>query len=482
MGVNLTNFDTIFSFLSIPYNKGSIDSTFSYDPLFSQTQSSNPSDILHYFSLINSIPKDKQRTFFRQISPLLSKEMSLSDKNKIINSFKVIPIENREFIAQLDGLITDTMSVNEKISILTELKNFRLSKLKAIANQVNNLLLNSVFGSSQKGFPKDSDRTRLVSELAILPTECIKDIDAQIKPLLSSNMSFTDGIFIVKELHTLLKNIREDVRDTVIDQILPLISNDMSAKDKMHLISKLHHYLPKNPELLIQGVHLISHTMSAQDRVLIINKLSLVPRENLESVITQALRLISDNMSGQDRVLIIDTLNLIPRENLESVITQTLRLISDTMSVQDIISIFDRLNSLRIVDMDSVVNQVVSRLSVSTPSQEIVRIISEESRNVDFREVGNIFSRINLTSKTTKFITSSDELNQDPIKVSLDLFEMLSNNSALLLPSSIRYTDSNGIDAGGLKRSFISQLIQSFCNPKYCLVKKTDLGAIPNNS
>lgn len=420
---------TLQNIFSFPFNAITTVTT-----KFSLKNFSFASDRSKILDLLTHIPKSQRESFARNASCLMLDEMTISDKKKIFETIMMIPKKNRESVTKnLGSIISDTMSVTDKIQLIHMVKNSSEEKIAYIAQQVNRLIIDNTL-------VKDEDKIRLISRLTSCPLHKLQLVATQQDRLISDTMSFKDKACIVGSLQFC--------------------------------------WSYKMEGLITEAVRLISNAMSAKERIFILYNLQSLRTTNLEFLITQGLRLISDTMNAQERILLIRSLEPLRIQNLEFLTTQALRLISSTMSAQERISIVKTLDSLTLVDIDSVVHEVLSRLSENTSSEEIVRMILEESRNVDFREIDTLFSRMRL-NKISKFSISSQELDENPIKVSVDLLDMLEKNSIKLLPSSIEFTDSSGIDSGGLTRTFVTKLIESFCNPKYCLVKETDLGAIP---
>lgn len=392
------------------------------------------SDRSKILDLLTHIPKNQRESFARNVSSLMAEEITISDKKKILENIMMIPKQNRESVTKnLGRLISDTMSVKEKIQIIHMLKNLSEEKIEYIAQQINRLIIDNTL-------VKDKDKIHLIHCLTVCPLHKLELVAAQQDRLISDTMSFKDKVFIV------------------------------------HSLQYIWSY--KMEGLVTEGVRLISNNMSAKDKMFILHSLQSVKTTNLSFLITQGLRLISDNMNAQERILLIHSLEPLRIQNLEFLTTQAMRLISPTMSAQERVSIVTTLDSLTLADIDAVVHEVLSQLSENTSSEEIVSMILEESRNFDLRQLEFLFARVRQ-KKISTFSISTDELDENPIKVSVDLFDMLKKNSIQLLPSSIEFTDSSGIDSGGLTRAFVTKLIESFCNPKYCLIEETDLGAIP---
>lgn len=189
-------------------------------------------------------------------------------------------------------------------------------------------------------------------------------------------------------------------------------------------------FTPFDTELLsAQALRLMTNAMSAEDRLFIARRLSFVSLNDREQLITQALRLISDAMSAEDRIYIISKLSFMSKEERELLLDQTLPLIKEETSPKD------------------------------------RRVIIE--------------GKLRILQRKYRFRISNREIIESPVQIILDIYETLVRSSIQLSLYSIQYTDSMVIDDGGVLRSFVAALMNSFCNSSHGLFIKTELGVIP---
>ncbi|MGL4348174.1 MAG: hypothetical protein ACRCSV_01770 [Chlamydiales bacterium] len=218
-------------------------------------------------------------------------------------------------------------------------------------------------------------------------------------------------------------------------------------------------------ELLVQQAHRLTTTaMHSEDQALIISKLALLFPEDRKDLITQVLPVITDTMSVQDRMFLINRLSFMRQDERELLIRQALTLLSDSMSDQDRIFIINKLSFMSACERDLVVMQAL-------------RLIKDDMSAKDRRAI--IEGKILLLHRKYRFRISSHEIIENPIKILLDIFETFVRNPIQISLYSIEYIDAQTIDDGGLMRSFVAKLTESFCNAKYSLVTETELGVIP---
>lgn len=330
--------------------------------------------------------------------------------------------------------------------------------------------------------------------LNTIPTEDKKSFARQASNLVSvEGMSIDDKIRII----SILADTSSENRESVVQQTVRLMREDMSVDDKIAIIKVLSNYSNEDRESLVtQGLRLIRQNMSVDERIEIIRVLSVTQNResavtqalrlvhkdmavynivgiiryingNGNSIITQALRLMCEDTSDSDRLEILRLLSNInnPNERMEFIVTQTVRLLREDMSTANRIEALILLSnsSYSVEDIESNVTQVL-QLNQGMSAATIIRSIRE------------IFDDSFTTRK--RFITNSSQIDNNPIEVILDLFQFLDKTQRKSLPP-INYSDSLGVDAGGVTRSFVSSLVKSFCKPTYQLVTESDLGVIP---
>lgn len=216
--------------------------------------------------------------------------------------------------------------------------------------------------------------------------------------------------------------------------------------------------------LIKQAYRLTTNSRHPEDISIIINKLKLLFSEKIERLITQVLPILTHSMSTQDRMFIISRLSFMPEEERELLIQQILSLLSDSMPDRDRIFIINRLSFMSLSERKLVVMQILDLVKNGMSIKDRKAIIEE---------------RIHLLHKKYRFRLRKDEIIENPIKILLDIFETLTRNSIEISLCSVEYIDVKTIDDGGLMRSFVAELTQSFCNPKFSLITETELGVIP---
>lgn len=459
----------------------------------------------------------------RQARRLMTNDMSEEDERQIISALVAHPLERIEFlvnqtlrfciVGNYNTLIVDILSntppqevellVNQSLRLVSLARNdisdegraVIIGVLHRLLPQERELLIDQA-GRLITNDMNDLTVALLISMLSKIPQEERPSLINQALCLITVDTSGQDKIDII----SILSKISEEDREFLLNQIFCLITMDTSGKDRTNIFYILSNLSQEDREILIQELlFLITIDMSGQDRVDLIYILSRISQEQRELLMNQARRLMDQDTPGKNRADIIRALFPIPQEEMKLLVDQALflmagdrsgdytpdiirilsnisqdrreffleqacRLLTDDISAQDKLEMIYMLSFIPIENIEFVITQILTFMNNSS--------IGNEDRVTLIRE-----EMLRLFNK--KFTVNSSELIENPVKVILTLFEMIEGLSIELLPSSIEYTDSMGIDEGGITRSFVSTLIESFCNQNHSLLINDELGVIP---
>lgn len=474
-------------------------------------------------TIISFNEQQERRSIIEQAHLLISDESNESRKSIVNILLITLPEERESLINDALKLVTTDTSDEDKEELLIILSNISQQERRAIIEETGRLGI------------EDNDIKSLIFQILYqIPPEERKSLIDDARRLIIDNVS-DEVIDLYKPLivNKLCKLVKEE-RKIIIDQMILLFKGDKSGQSinrifnsiidlpledrSLFIAQALHVITDKMPasdrEIIIdllrqipvdeieflttQALRLITDTMSSLERKRIIERLSQVPVDEMDSLTTQVLRLITDTMSPLDRVRIINSLRQLPIDDLEFLTTQVLRLITNTMSSIDIIKLIDFLTGIPLEDMQFLITEalrlitndmtpqnredVISYLvSLSENQREffIMQVLHLSTEDITGEDRVEIISSIYDRFHTYKFVTNSNEIIHNPMKVIVSLYETLQRSYIGLLPSYIEYTNSEGVDDGGLTRSFVAALTECFCNPDYGFVTNSEKGVIP---
>lgn len=471
-------------------------------------------DKIEIFSLLSTIFSASSKKHI-DIEKLITQTLELTsesipDKKTLLFALHDIlvnePTINTEImVTQSLRLISPTMTISDRVSILRDVATISNEDREGIIDQACQLISDDTISASEK---------REVLRALISVRREGRDIVTQSLRLISPTMSISDKVKILRDVAT----IPNEDREAIIDQACQFLSDTMSTSDKREILRILISIPREDREIIVtQSLLLISNTnMSIEERFNLIGVLSSMTRENREIMVRQAQQLINHTTSSNS--------------DRETIIEQSLRLIAhapDAMSDFERISVLGLINELPIADREHFVEQAIRFISNTTPSNESTEVIIIHARQlitdsmstiqrlaifqmltqvptedreallVQFSEEMSILTALTaeipinhdtqrimiiaglITKLITAFQVNSNEINENPIKVITKLFDMLNRSKMLLLPLSIKYTNSDGIDGGGIIRSFITDLTNAFSKSDD-LVTKGESGVTPS--
>ncbi|MGL4348173.1 MAG: hypothetical protein ACRCSV_01765 [Chlamydiales bacterium] len=442
----------------------------------------------NFSTIINFNEQQERRAIIEQAHLLISDESNESRKSIVNILLKTLPEERESLINDALKLVTADTEDEDKEELLIILSNICQEERREIIEETCRLGI------------EDNDTKSLIFEiLSHISQEERKSLIDDVRRLIIDDVS-DEVIDLYKPLIVnKLCKIGKEERKTVIDEMILLFKNDKSAQSINRIFNSIIGLPLEARSLLIaQALHVITDTMPASDREILIDFLSLIPVDEIEFLTTQALRLITDTMSSLDRKRIMERLSQVPVNEMDSLTTQVLRLITDSMSSRDIIHLIDFLTTIPLEDMQFLITEalrlitndmtpqnredVISYLvSLSENQREffIMQVLHLSTEDITGENRVRIISSIYDTFDKYKFVTNSNEIIHNPMTVIVSLYDTLQRSYIGLLPSYIEYTNSQGVDDGGLTRSFVAALTESFCNPDYGFVTNSEKGVIP---
>lgn len=405
--------------------------------------------------LSNTPPQDIEHLVNQSLRLVSFAQNHISDEGRAVIIgvlHRLLPQERELFIDQALRLITNDMTDLTVALLISMLSKIPQEERQYLINQA--LCLITVDTSGQ-------DKIDIISILSKISEEDREFLLNQTFCLITVDTSGKDRTNIFYILSTL----SQEDRELIIDQLLFLITIDMSGEDRRDLLYILSKISQGQREFLMdQACRLMDQDTPGKNRAEIIRTLFQIPQEEIKLLVDQALFLMAGDTSGNYTPDIIGILCNISQDQREFFLEQAYRLFTDDISGQDKLDMIHMLSYIPIENIEFVITQILIFINNSSiGNEERVTLIREEM--------------IRLLNK--KFMVTSGELIENPIKVILTLFEMIEGLSIELLPSSIEYTDSTGIDEGGITRSFVSTLTESFCNQNHSLLINNELGVIP---
>lgn len=369
------------------------------------------------FHLLYNMPYGERTIFVNQAKSLMPDDMSTKERVTVACNLSRIPYEERSlFIDQIKGLISSDMAGEEKVSVIYNLSEIACEQRIAFIDQVKKLFTPDMSGE---------DRVSVIYSLSLISEEERRIFIDQVNEVFTPDMLGEDRTSFIYTLSSLSHEVSNEARQIFIDQIQRLITEDMQTNDRVRLIYHLCNlqYEDRN-DLVCQAFHIIDANMLGPDRILLIEMLSQLSKERRNFIIEHARSIFTRDMEGKVKIDVIHLLSIARIESIPFIIRQVIMATSGISSMEERSSII---------------------------VQEIVRLLEK------------------------RFMVTSTEITQNPVKVLVKLWEMLEGLSIQLLPSSIQYIDSIGIDEGGLTRAFVSTITKSFCDSKYSLISNGEL-------
>lgn len=422
-----------------------------------------------------TIPNEDREMTIDQMCQLISDTMSDRDRRQMLRALISIPREGRDIVTQSIRLISPNMSSLDKIDIIRFVATIPPEDREVVIDQAYQLISDTMSAI---------DRREILATLVSIPRESREIVVTQVIRLLSDNIDRSNPQFVTDMRHLLvsLNSIPTEDREIIVTQSLLIIPNsNMSIQEISTLISLLFNMTGENREIMVrQAQQLINHTTSS----------------NSDIIIEQSFRLIAhlpNTMSVFERISVLALINELPIEDRENFVEQAIRFVNTTSSDESTEVIIAQVYQL-ITDNMSTIQRIASLQMLTQVPSEL-----RETFLVQFSEEMSIIRRLNpgeipidqdniirimvisslVMQIKTVFKVNSDEINENPIKVITNLFDMLNRNKMSLLPVAIKYTNSEGIDEGGITRSFITDLTNAFCKSDD-LVTKGELGVIPS--
>lgn len=448
--------------------------------------------------------------FLGQVLWLMSDEMDFSDRLTIIKSLGKVPShQKREELIDHIFTITAGMLNTDRRGVIIRLFKVPLEFRDTFIKQYF-LIIN-----------EETDIDFKLDILEFLEGADVNDREDLIRlyfHVIKPNMDTKDKLYIFSSLVVVVGQERKEHRETLVLQGLRLFTDDMDAHDRMRVVIALQETDPDSREdLATQTLRLIRllnrDEINGRERIEILRRLLFT--NDIEASITQILPLITsdrtNNMTIEEIAHIIFYILTFSLEEREVVVTQILRVMPSHVTCEDLLRLLACLRMIPISRIDAIVtlafplitNMIFEdRLCVLlflhtawSHSDEIgdflyrrlstalssLHVIPEEFRLLTTSDEQRLEDIIDIMLKRRRnFITNNRELTETPFKIVLDLYEHLKKNKIKLLPNSIEYTDSEGIDAGGVMRSFVTNLTKALCDPKYSLVTGLPSKVIPS--
>ncbi len=252
-------------------------------------------------------------------------------------------------------------------------------------------------------------------------------------------------------------------REAAANQILGYVAPATDPSIRHSLAIKLL-CLNERDLIINQAIRLTGNHIDERFRPFLLNELISIPEEEREEAITQTLRAVCPETDLQDRSVILRDLHLLPFTQREAAVTQTLRFVNNQTPVESRFRIVHRILSLPIDQIETVVAIGHRFINRQTQAEERVRILD---RIVDTppshrRNMANPLEPFYFTHQFIPFdnhemITLSlQDIAEHPIEV----LNAYANTWARAIPL-IQYDRSQGVDAGGITRDFLTRLFEA---------------------
>lgn len=475
------------------------------------TKGLNPHDKTVIIRHIPDLSLQDKLNFLGQVLWLMSDDMDFSDRLTIIKSLGEVPsYQKREELIDHIFTITAGMLNTDRIEVIIRLFKVPLEFRDTFIKQYF-LIIPS----------EETDIDFKLNILEFLEVADVNDREDLIRlyfHVMNPNMDTKDKLYIFSSLVVLVGQERKEHREALVLQGLRLFTDDMDAHDRMCVIITLQDRDPDSREdLVTQTLRLIRllnrDEINGRERIEILRRLLFT--NDIEASITQILPLITsdrtNNMSIEEIAHIILYLLTFSLEEREVVVTQSLRVMPRNITCEDALRVLGCFRMIPISRLEAIVTQAFPLINNMILEDRLCILMildtawshSEEAGNLIYTRLSTILSSVNvipeefrllvtgleerienvidvMLHRKRNFITNNHELIETPLKIVLDLYEHLKKNKIKLLPKSIEYTDSEGIDVGGVMRSFVTILTKALCDPKCSLVTGLSSKVIPS--
>ncbi|MEI8301290.1 MAG: hypothetical protein WCG10_06775, partial [Chlamydiota bacterium] len=360
-------------------------------------------------------------------------------------------------------------------------------------SRANSPLLDDVFFSAPSTPISSRSSTPMVEQLA----ESDVHIQSIAQMALSENSIIENGSNLISydmtedqkvRINRILSRLPLLDRSIFITQAQLLITDDMDGAEQVEVIRALAQVpVQDRANFIIQLRSLMILHMDGEYKSVLICRLAEMPLEEMSTFIEQVKTvipddetLITDDLDGGYRCEILLILETIPVEHRANFITQVQRLIAENMDIYARYVFVLALSGVDGGDRDNFVEQVLSMVPHVIVDRDWVDSILDFAHLAVDRRSDFVANVINHSSSPTveAFIVDPDsEFQTNSISLLLNFLEQILDHNHQL--PTIAYVGSQGIDAGGLTRDFISRLFRSLCSQTSQLpMKITDEGLL----
>lgn len=390
---------------------------------------------------------------------LVTEEMGCEDRLLILNALIALPSQERaaiyDFIRNED-LISPAMNARDRVRVIDLVRAVPINEREAIGKFTNNLITMRM---------RPEDKFKVLKAVLAIPPQERDAIDRNILALdlFNVRMSGEEYVSAINALLAIPPQEREGLFRNIQD--LGLFSRSMNIQEKIRVLNIFCLIpLPQREDMIlsIQGLGLISHSMNAEDRLRVLNTIFAIPPQDREAIYNFIRGLITEGMGAEDRIKILNgILALVPQER-EAIYTCSRSLITNSMNADDRLRILDAVRALPSQERETVCDCAHSLSTNGMNVEERVAVLNEIlALPRDAREA--IYYR-----NCTELVVDRDRLVEDPTVV---LETLLAIYDAQKLFPKIRFktaagVDDIGVDAGGMSRGVVTDLMQALWHPK----------------
>lgn len=294
--------------------------------------------------------------------------------------------------------------------------------------------------------------------LAAVPLNERESAIAQTLRLYNGRVSAYKYTILQRILH-----IPSDEREAASNQILRYVGNVQDESVRHSLIIQLLCLDDRN-SIIDQAVRLACNHIDEPFRPVILGELVNIPADEREAVVSQTIRATTPETGLEDTSVILRDIHLIPASQRERAVTQALRLIDNQTSPEYKYRIVHRALSLPIQQIETVIAISLRFIDDQISPQERLRILeSIIDMPPHFREtIPHPLQPVYLP-----YYPVQRGLNeilrfylQDIAHEPLLILQMYAQSWTRAIPL-IQYPGTEGVDAGGVTRDFITRLFHS---------------------
>lgn len=348
------------------------------------------------------------------------KEMDIEDRLLILETLKEIDPDKGQVVFQKANLLAWGLKDFKK----------RLQVLNAVADLSKNTELGFIFDFVMNSI---KDEMEIEERIEFLYTQVL---ESSHKKLLFERDNRQERIQLMKAICTIPPQDRMEI----VSRTSILIHKQMSVEERLNILSVVKEIpFQDRGDVVYLVSQLIHERMDTEKRLNMLSAVKEIPSQDRRDVVSRTSGLIHERMSAEERLNILSAVKEIPFQGRRNAVYHASLLVREEMNAGERIRILSTLSQRPFIRRNQVLMVQAQHLSVDGIIAELRQI--EQPLSPGFQ-------------------VDPSKITEDPNPV---LKELLPRLQTGVIPI-IKYTGSEGADAGGVSRDFVTRLFAAVCD------------------